>query len=393
MTYQYQKLNDDTMRLLHPERISDNILSFRISSFPRTCAPPYTAVSYTWGNDEPDQKIYVNERPFPVRCNLWSLLYYLGHYAGKGGTGWRYLWVDAICIDQTNDLERNAQVRLMDKIYQSAVSVSVWLGLPPVPEYMHETIMNYHEPILRMDVEGFDWFDSVKDLANRPYWRRFWVIQEFLLGREVHLFCGSSRVDWADFKDLLGNQTGTAYYLQANFDHSKHESGTWAAWPLVKGRHPDKHPEFQQTLYELLINHGKSECKDPRDRVFALLGLVTHDERVWLDQFFPDYTMDEDDVFIVALAHIRQMNFEVDNSNYRHILSCLAVDCESRQKRILKRAAEFDCLGGIPPSSLFFSDTIDDHKLWNWAEDTQIDSNHLSPFQYLKGLWSTWSRA
>jgi hypothetical protein len=230
---------------------------------------------------------------------------------------------------------------------------------------------------------------SVKDLANRPYWRRFWVIQEFLLGREVHLFCGSSRVGSTDFKDLLGNRTGTAHYLQADFDHSKHESGTWAAWPLVKGRHPDKHLEFQQSLYELLINHGKSDCKDPRDKIFALLGLVRQDDRGRLDKFFPDYTMDEDDVFVIALAHIRQINLEVENPDYRHIFSCLMVECESRQERILERAAEFDCLGGIPPSLWSFSDTTDDRRLWNLAEDAQVDFNHLSLFQYLKELWST----
>jgi hypothetical protein len=384
MTYQYQNLPHDSLRLLHPERISHSMLSFRISSFQRRYAPPYTAVSYTWGNGEPTQTVNVNDRPFPVRCNLWSLLYYMGRYALGGATNWRYLWVDAICIDQKNDQERNAQVRLMDKIYQSAVSVSVWLGLPPFPQHMHEAVMDYHEPILTMDVEGFDWFDNVEDLANRPYWRRFWVIQEFLLGRQVYLFCGSSCIDWMDFKDLLGIQTGTGDYLQADFDHSICESGTWAAWPLIKGRHPDKHPEFQQSLYQLLTNHGKSDCKDPRDRIFALLGLVTQDERVWLDKFFPDYTMEEDDVFIVALAHIRQLNFEVENPNYRHILSCLAVRCERRQERILRRAAKFDCLGGVPPSLQLFSETADDHELL--VNDAQIDFNHPSLLECLRNL-------
>jgi hypothetical protein len=74
MTYQYQKLSHDSLRLLHAERIS---------SFPRTRTPSYTAVSYTWGDDQPNQIICVNERPFPVRCNLWSLLYYFSHDALK----------------------------------------------------------------------------------------------------------------------------------------------------------------------------------------------------------------------------------------------------------------------------------------------------------------------
>lgn len=38
------------------------------------------------------------------------------------------LWIDAICIDQGNLLERNHQVNLMKDIYASARQVLIWLG-------------------------------------------------------------------------------------------------------------------------------------------------------------------------------------------------------------------------------------------------------------------------
>jgi hypothetical protein len=38
------------------------------------------------------------------------------------------LWVDAICIDQSNIEERNHQVKLMDLIYKNAKIVFMWLG-------------------------------------------------------------------------------------------------------------------------------------------------------------------------------------------------------------------------------------------------------------------------
>ena len=41
----------------------------------------------------------------------------------------RFLWVDAICINQTDDSERSQQVRSMAKIYEDARRVLVWLGL------------------------------------------------------------------------------------------------------------------------------------------------------------------------------------------------------------------------------------------------------------------------
>ncbi|PVH98072.1 heterokaryon incompatibility, partial [Periconia macrospinosa] len=145
-----------------------------MSCHPRTRATRYTAVSYTWGDGAPTESIFINGQHFSVRSNLWSCLYYMGQ---DRRAGWTHLWVDAICIDQGNDQERSAQVRVMDVIYRNAFSVSVWLGLPPSAERYRVL----SEPIKTFDDDDFDWFDSVQELANRPYWGRFWVIQEFLL--------------------------------------------------------------------------------------------------------------------------------------------------------------------------------------------------------------------
>ena len=38
------------------------------------------------------------------------------------------LWVDAVCINQTNISERTTQVRMMRTIYSRAACVLVWLG-------------------------------------------------------------------------------------------------------------------------------------------------------------------------------------------------------------------------------------------------------------------------
>jgi hypothetical protein len=278
------------------------------------------------------------------------LLALLGNSVVFGNVPWTYLWVDAICIDQKNDQERNAQVRLMDQIYRSAVTVSVWLGLPPIPVFCRDRLRNYQGPIRTFENEGFSWYDSIDHLANHPYWTRFWVIQEFLLGQDVYLFRGNTCINWSGFKDLLGMQGGAHGYFSGDFDYSGAESGSWAAWPLVVGRHPNRHPDMQQSLYELLLRHGNSQCKDPRDRVFALLGLVTSLERTLLEKFFPDYTMSEDDVVTIALAHVRQINLKYDSHDYEKLLLSLGVESDQRKKRLLRRAKSFDYLGGLPLS-------------------------------------------
>ena len=305
MSYEYKTLRSDSLRLLRPVSIGRDSLAFELSHHLRVSAPAYTAVSYTWGDSAPTERIRLGGERFLTRLNLWSCLYYLGTAAQSRCVPWQYLWVDAICINQNNDQERNSQVRLMDQTYRDALVVSVWLGLPPIPDDVKLHSDRNHAQIRTFEIRGFDWYNHLEDLANRPYWTRFWVIQECLLAQQVHVYCGSSRVDWEFFKELLGRTTGDVQYLDEDFDNTKSTSGSWAAWPLVAGRHPYKHPELAQPLYKLLISHGKSRCKDPRDRVFALLGLVTPDERLLLLRFFPDYDMDLDDVVLVALCHIQ----------------------------------------------------------------------------------------
>ncbi|KAF2676182.1 hypothetical protein K458DRAFT_469541, partial [Lentithecium fluviatile CBS 122367] len=223
----------------------------------------------------------------------------------------------------------------MDTIYRNALSVLVWLGLPSSAEMFK----HHHEPIRTLDDEEFDWFLSIREPANRPYWGRFWVIQEFLLGRNVNIYRGNSRLNRDDFKDLLGIQTEDLDYLQSSFDYTQHES--------------DRHPELQQPLYKLLINHRNSQCKDPRDRVFALLGLVTINERHWLGRFFPDYTMSEDDVIIIALSHVQQINLEYDGGDTEQLFMGLGVNCKGRRKRLSRRAEKFDYFGDLPPSRFY----------------------------------------
>ena len=53
----------------------------------------------------------------------------LGQIARKSGGGRPFLlWLDAFCIDQTDDLERNSQMKLMKEIYGRADLVFAWLG-------------------------------------------------------------------------------------------------------------------------------------------------------------------------------------------------------------------------------------------------------------------------
>jgi hypothetical protein len=201
--YTYSVLDAHEIRLLCPQHSpGENDLSFDVRHFPRSRAPPYTAVSYTWGEGAAGEKISLNGHDFLIRQNLWVCLHSLASYATKNDAPWKFIWVDAICIDQSDDSERNAQVLLMDETYKNAECVSVWLDF--MPESLNSFASSSHHRVLRQsstpasttkDEQAIDKQATEKqaindqsideqrliptiigELTNHPYWSRVWVI-------------------------------------------------------------------------------------------------------------------------------------------------------------------------------------------------------------------------
>lgn len=364
------------LRLLQPVAVNNHVLRFKTRRVQRTSKTPYTAISYTWGNEDASEVIYLDNRRFHVRPNLWSCLYYMAHAARNGA--WDYLWVDAICIDQTNDAERSSQVRLMDQTYRDAVCVSVWLGLVTLPEDIRSYLPT-QIPTKTVESDGFDWAESIVEISNRTYWSRVWVIQEFLLGQNVELYCSDNRINWLDFQSILSREAGIEQFYDANGDVPKGDrTRALAALPLVMGRHIDKHPEILQPLCDLLIDHHKSKCKDPRDRVFALLGLIPPDEREILSIYFPDYSITEDHVLIITLAHLTQ--FPVESRMQRsgvnitldseELFLGLGVGLKPQRRRLLRRAKQLDYLARMSSQEMLNSLAWHDQMEEYGGEDT-----------------------
>ncbi|KAI3317867.1 hypothetical protein HD806DRAFT_359143 [Xylariaceae sp. AK1471] len=75
----------------------------------------------------------------------------------------------------------------MHTIYRGAECVSVWLGSLP-----------------DSDRGDFKWEDAVLDLANASYWSQRWIIQEFLLARDIEFYYGRNRISWDELMRILG---------------------------------------------------------------------------------------------------------------------------------------------------------------------------------------------
>ncbi|RMJ16106.1 hypothetical protein BHE90_003000 [Fusarium euwallaceae] len=105
-----------------------------IDTQPRFSWGEYETLSYAWGSpSDPLHDILVNGQRYRVRQNLYDVL-------SQFRTSLRYasrvrLWVDAICINQDDGLERATQVKRMKQIYSIAMRTIVWLGKDLGPTY------------------------------------------------------------------------------------------------------------------------------------------------------------------------------------------------------------------------------------------------------------------
>jgi len=123
-----------SIRLLRIARDVADSIAITVDAFALDQLPEYEALSYTWGkatlqddeveSDDPGihQNIIIDSMPYTINENLYDGLWELREELHG------YLWVDALCIDQTNDQERASQVTLMGEIYSSAKRVVIWLG-------------------------------------------------------------------------------------------------------------------------------------------------------------------------------------------------------------------------------------------------------------------------
>ncbi|MCJ1272239.1 hypothetical protein MMC21_000025 [Puttea exsequens] len=165
---------------------------------------PYEALSYHWGNEVEslDIRIYTLRPPakrFKVRPNLYRALQQLRlpHES-------RALWVDAICIDQTNTGEKNSQVSVMADIYAEATRVCVWLGEGKdqsdlALDFISRVININDFDRLATDPNISKEWGALSTLMKRTWFSRRWVIQEIALARRATLYCGSAEVEWSDF--------------------------------------------------------------------------------------------------------------------------------------------------------------------------------------------------
>ena len=176
---------------LHPGIIK---LEFGVTNLSN--AGPYIAISYEWGSD---QIVSTAELDDGFQIGLTEsaaeiIKYVLGERRRK-----EWVWMDAICIDQNNEVEKRHQVALMGKIYSSASQVLACIGphfrggdealkfAPKVSKVLEEykqngckDAMTIAQRLVKLDPKMTRWA-ALWSLFGSSFFERMWITQEMVM--------------------------------------------------------------------------------------------------------------------------------------------------------------------------------------------------------------------
>jgi hypothetical protein len=265
--------------------------------------PPYDALSYSWDTDlsgqTPHPTIYVDGKELKIMPSLEAFLRQHRHDHDSDLP----LWIDAICVNQNDLVERRKQVAMMCRLYTQLARLIVWLGINDDAEIKiatefiqqhasaywegQESVRKFRENFVsRFRETGFDYTVPLHKFLSRSWFFRSWIVQEYVLGSQkgTAVFkCGSLQLSLDDMKAL-------AFFLQWHcLDNMAHTFRAEASAGFVRCSQVWMSFQLAQENRRLyLLNQAETPTNflfwlaalrdrfatDPRDKVYAALGLA-----------------------------------------------------------------------------------------------------------------------
>ncbi|USP76812.1 HET-domain-containing protein [Curvularia clavata] len=251
--------------------------------------PQYEALSYVWGNPNDRSQIILEGCNFSVTSNLGTALSYLRLPEAN-----RSMWIDAICINQSNLAERESQIQLIRSIYQEAMQVVSWIS----PLETKDVIMNtayllllegreknfstaWLQAMLRGDVLSGDFrylgeiVTIAKFFAQDEYWERIWITQEVALARKGLVKYKEMEIPhdyFVEFTKMFSELNDDLEWMNRDFG-LKHSYILGQILEIFRGNYIVRRIAPSAPLLDLLYQNMYKKATDPRDKVYALLGL------------------------------------------------------------------------------------------------------------------------
>lgn len=268
--------------------------------------PDYEAMSYCWGSQADTSRVLIattEERPsmyLDIGHNLACAMQHL-RYSDKP----RVIWIDAICINQLDLVERNQQVKRMARIYSSASRVVIWLGEASSDSLKAMESMRYIATQVESTVDGFlcpspgcmyQWWNrnnpidcdqrawaAMATMLQRPWFFRVWVLQEvFLANKKTIAQCGCHIMPWYSMRKAL-------HALRSNVSTPLQLSNMTSRMGLAFN--PGKR---YFTIPRLLQAARGRQSTDLRDKVYGVLSLAPPSIQ---EAVLPQYALSPQDVY------------------------------------------------------------------------------------------------
>lgn len=237
----------------------------------------YHAISYTWGDTSLTHEAYIDGRRLPITKNLDVALRHFREILRSPS-----LWIDGICIDQSNDEEKSDQVRMLRRTFNYSKKVYIWLGPGDADT---DDAMRCLNTLAELRGERSD-IKDVRDLPDlhrekldrgcdaifaRLWWTRVWTMVELRFSLHDHAFvCGEYCATG------LADAPHAPFVVFVTFANEGNKSA------------------LTHKLDDLLSYVSFCEATDPRDHIFALAGLIPET----MQQLgFPDYSLSVSEVY------------------------------------------------------------------------------------------------
>jgi len=225
------------------------------------------------------------------------------------------VWIDAICINQADNAEKSAQVRIMADIYRLAASTAVYVG-PSLPSTERAikfllTLEEYFDALEasegseRSGIFSFEHLFkktstsresedclALREHFGRPWFGRTWVVQEAVLASHLSFIWGGFCLPWEPVEKFVRHER--------RFNHGilVYEKGFFVRKAIsamkniekLKSNRADFSQGWQCNISFALYCCGESMVSDSRYKVYGLLGLLHHPTRVLTNDIIPDYS-------------------------------------------------------------------------------------------------------
>jgi hypothetical protein len=269
--------------------------------------PVYEGVSYVWGDSSKPEMVTYDEHIIHITKSLHTALKFLRLKDHP-----RVLWANAICINQDCDTEKNKQVALMGSIYSQTLLTNMWLGedenecrrtafkhVRTLTKILSGTKFRRAEMRERLisgghtsDKEFDNWVSTfladqvVTPILGNQWFNRLWCLQEALISPRLILTFGMACLDGNLLRYfILHHACPLITTPSSKIDITPTERffniGTYAMGDR----------EDLLILVKKTVPPTGYKCKDPRDQIYALLGMAH------CPGFNADYTLDVDSTF------------------------------------------------------------------------------------------------